>query len=473
MKTRLFPFASSLPLATLLLPFLVSGCLQERLAWSPDGRHAAVITADGLHLATPAGDLSPLVAPGAYRVAWLNDSARLVLARTRPVKTFAEVAAALGPERTRALVQKAGTAGRRIKELPWTKENEKLITEDLGEDLFGVLVWLREQPEYLAALREKLGTEWKREEEESPVDLHEVMMARWSGGTLQTGPVLHVGLTRIRSLRPSPGGQVVAFATTVELSPHPDQGVRILVAPVAGSAPATVVATQTAAHPDWSPDGRSLVMLKASGGTGANDELRLGALVERRILDANGTIAPADELTELAGLLFHQQNRVRCLRDGRILFNASPVTLPTTGGKGGDREQLFVISRSEPPDLRPVLPRSQLEQLPRGLSMFEVSPDESQLLVTDDNAGAFLVTLASGTVAQVAAAIERDESRGEGQNYPAATWRAAGEFTFLRRSASGTGTRATAPFELVLRRDSTDAVLSRTWDPALLNRLIQ
>jgi hypothetical protein len=334
-------------------------------------------------------------------------------------------------------------------------------------------MYLREQPEHLATLREKLGSDWKKEDEDSPIDLHEVVVARHTKGALTFGPVLHVGLPEVLSLRPAPGVQAVAFATKTELSPHPDQGIRILVAPLDGSTQAQVVATQTAAHPDWSADGRSLVLFKASGNIGTSDDLRLGALVERQVLDPDGRIAPVAEFTELAGLLFHGENRVRCLRDGRVLFNASPVSLPTTGSDGSDREQLFLLTRAEEATLRAVIPPDQLGSLPRLLSVFEVSPDESQVLITSDKAAVSLLTLASGAVAQVAPPLESGKDRGEGENYPAPAWRGAGEITFLRRASPAAGQAGPAPFELVLRRGQTDTVLSRSWDAAILRRLIE
>ena len=85
--------------ATLCL-LLVSGCLEKHIVWSPDGSQAAVIARDGLHVCNPAGQLSPLLLPNAYMVAWLKDSQRLVVARTRQVDDWATIAHALGPERS-------------------------------------------------------------------------------------------------------------------------------------------------------------------------------------------------------------------------------------------------------------------------------------------------------------------------------------------------------------------------------------
>jgi hypothetical protein len=451
---------------------LVGGCLQERLAWSPDGRHAAIVTAGGLYLSDANGKLSALLAPKAYRVAWLPDSQRLVLARKKPARNFAEISAALGPDRTRALILKAEILAKKIKELPSPEDLKKGIEADLGDDLAGLVAYLREQPQHLATLREKLGKEWKKDDETQPVDLNEVVVARLTGDTLEFGPTLFIGLPEIKSLRPAPGGGVVALAMQPELSPIPDNGIGVLVAPLDGSAPATRVATQGTTDPDWSRDGRSLVFFKGTGESGTSDDLRLGALVQRQILDATGRIRPAQESTDLAGLIFHKQNRVRCLRDGRVLFNASPFTLPTTGSSHNDREQLFMLDRTKEAALRPLIPAAQLAQLPKALSAFEVSPDESQVLICSDDAEVWLLTIATGTVEHVAAKLESKKGSGEGSNYPAATWRMAGEVTFLRQTPHAADPTGPRTLELVLRRGTTDTVLSANWDPAILRRLI-
>jgi hypothetical protein len=473
MKT---PLSSRLLLraaALLVAAVFVGGCLKERLAWSPDGKLAAILTADGLHLCDATGKISPLLAPGAYRIAWLPDSQRLVLARKKEVRTFAEVAAALGPDRTRKLTTKAESVGKMLKDLPRAKEMEKLLSDELGADIWGVFAYLREQPPYLKVLREKLGKDWNKDDETKPLDLNEVVVARATATTLEFGPTLYVGLPEIHALRPSSGGRAVAFTMSAELSPHPDTGICVLVAPADGSTPAAVVATQSTTNPDWTPDGRSLVFFKANGSASTGDDLRLGALVQREVLDADGRIQLAKESTDLAGLIFHQQNRVRCLRDGRVLFNASPFTLPTTGNKDNDREQFFLLDLASGTAVRPLIPNDQLEPLPKLLSIFEVSPDGTQVMFCSDKADGWLFTLATGAVERFATGLESTKGAVAADNYPAPVWRGAGEITFLRRATSAAGQTDGESLELVLRRGATDTVLSRNWDPNILKRLIE
>jgi hypothetical protein len=223
-------------------------------------------------------------------------------------------------------------------------------------------------------------------------------------------------------------------------------------------------------HPDWSGDGRSLVFFKASGGAG--DELRLGTLTSREVLNPAGAIRLAEETSDLAGLIFHQQSRVRCLRNGRMIFNATPLQLPTLGAGEKDREQLFAIDPTRKAGVEALVPAHELARLPKALSAFEVSPDDRQALFGSENGEVWRLTLANGQVDFIAPAIESDKDRGEGENFPAPVWRAAGEPTFLRKVRLGPAQTGASPFQLVLRRGEAESVLSQTWDAALLRRLI-
>ena len=67
------------------------------------------------------GYLSPLLASSVYCVAWLSDSERLLFARSRQVSTFADISAALTPERTRKVVASAEEAWLHIQAPDWSR----------------------------------------------------------------------------------------------------------------------------------------------------------------------------------------------------------------------------------------------------------------------------------------------------------------------------------------------------------------
>ena len=83
------------------------------VVWSPDGRQAAVIGGDGLYLADGEGTLA-LLAADVYDAAWLADSERLVLARSREINNWSALADALGPQRTHQVAVKAEAVWQQI-----------------------------------------------------------------------------------------------------------------------------------------------------------------------------------------------------------------------------------------------------------------------------------------------------------------------------------------------------------------------
>ena len=438
---------------------LLAGCWRDRLVWSPDGTRAAIITDEGLHLCAADGKLTPLLAPGVYRAAWLADSQRLVLARSRRLPDYAALAAALGPRRTKALATKAEVVWQQVLASPRGEFNVLIEPDD---DLGAIVVYLREH--HGAALREKQSEDPKndpKELEAFAADWHSLVVARLVGDRLEIGATLSEGLAKIHDLRPAPDSSAAAFVTHLELSPVPDDGLRLLVVPIDGAAPAALVASHTAAHPDWTPDSRTLVYLKAAGERSASKDLQLGALVERDVLDAAGHLRLAEKTRDLAGLIFQNENRVRCLRDGRVLFDAAEFHLPLAGHDHATREQLFALDRTkDAAALTPLIRREQLERMGNTLTSFEVSPDERQVLFEagDD---VDVLTLASGGVERVTLGAYNDSNK----NPPLPVWRRPGELVYLKKSGSRN--------ELVLRRGADETILSRTWPDGVLEQLVK
>lgn len=449
-----------LSLALALGALLLGGCLKERLVWSPDGRRAAVITQDGLYLCDADGRFTPLLAPGVYRAVWFGGSQQLVVAQSRKLGDFPALAAALGPLRTRALVAKADAAWQRLQ----AGINAKSVGENLAEDGLAVLLYLREH--HLEALKKILGKDWK-DAESAAAELHTLTVARVNGDHLELGPTLHESLAEIRAIRVAPGGKAIAFTAKLELSPGIDHGLHLYVAPADGSAPAALVASQTAAEADWTADGRSIVYFKAQTAADKDDNLRLGVLAQREVLAADGRIQLGDNARELAGLVFQQHNRLRCLRNGRVLFAAAELNLPLAGDGHEVREHLFALEPLSEPTVTRLTSPAQSEQLPKSLAYFAVSPDEEQVLFGSDGGEVWLLTLATGELESIGLKLEGDK------NFTAPAWRQAGEFTYLKKATSTPAASASRSFEIFLRRGKTERKLSGTWTDNTLQRLIE
>ena len=440
---------------------LIAGCWKDSVIWSPDGNHAAIITTDGLHLCDASGKLSPLLAPGVDRAAWLPDSQRLVLATTREIKEYSALTAALGPERTRSLAAKSEAIWQLWLATPNGADfNPPLAADDVG----AVMVYLRahHHDETLAKVKEKDRADF----EAAGANWHSLVVARITGDKLECGPTLSDGLATIEDIRPTPSGLAVAFVTNAELSPENDAGLQLHVVPTDGSTPASLLSTQVGAHPDWTPDSRTIVYLQAEGGhfSGKPDDLRLGALVERRVLDEHGHVVLGKDSNprELAGLIFQTENRVRCLRDGRVLFDAAEFRLPLAGSDRSTREQLFALDRTkEKPALVPLIPAPELGRMPNPLAFFEVNAIETEVLF-GGGGDVPVLRLADGHVEHHAVPLV-DNSNDK--NPPLPRWRLAGEFSYLKKTSGRN--------ELVLWRGDQETSLSQTWPDEVLRKLIE
>jgi len=326
-------------------------------------------------------------------------------------------------------------------------------------------IYLRER--HGEALRAKVNAgEWD-DIKGREAEIHELAMARMEDGKITVGTLLHEGLGTVIEIRVAPGDRAVAFITEMDLTTEgkKEDDLQLLLARVNGSG-ATPVAAHVGAFPDWSADGRSLTYVQAAGGS-PKDDLRLGTLVQQEVLDASGAIAIKGERKELAGWIFSGNSRVRCLRDGRILFNAAEISLPIAAEDYGEQhEQLFAVDQARQATLVRVIPRKQEENLPRMLAFFEPSPDERQVLFGGLDGAVCVLTLATGEVEQVQEGTARQSLQGQ------PVWRKDGEFSYTRRTAKKDGQAPARKAEVVLRSQGKAKVLSAEWPDQMVNRLV-
>ncbi len=285
-------------------------------------------------------------------------------------------------------------------------------------------------------------------------------IARINGEELTAGPSLYSDSTAVLDIRIAPGDAHLAF--TIE---NESDAADLLVAPCDGSAPPAVVSQRAAAFPDWSPDGRALVYFK---GGGKSDEASLGTLVRRGVVNENGKVELSREPVHLAGVLIFplaHAPQVRCLKDGRVVFNAAEFDLPLAPDDiEGTREQLFAVETARQPTLVRLMTRQAQQELPTSLR-FEVSPDERQVLFGTPEGSVHVLTLATGKVQEVQPSAEE---KGKMDVAVTPVWRRAGQFTYVKRLSSGD-----RPAEVILREGEQEIVLSKDWSSEFIKQLVR
>jgi hypothetical protein len=400
----------------------LSGCFPEkRVAWSPDGRWATVKGGDnGLYLCDPTGRLSKRLVENAGAVAWLPDSQHVVLSRSEPATSWNEVAAVLPADRKRELEALAPALRDELLNFSgdWDKFEAKSVAGLSGGEKLALFVHVREQ--FGPALRAKLGDKWA-DFEKLEAQVYTLQTAAVKPDmTLELGPPLARSLNEFDALRVAPSGKAVAYRSAAV---DGDSAKPLLVLALDGQATPQPVAERTSLFPDWSRDGRYLVY--ASSQTQGEKDLRLGTIARRQVADEAGKLlATFPEAEELAGIAYQDEVRVRCLRDGRVLFATLEVHLPCTSKDMPQRAGLFAVDPGHEPGVTRLTTREAESALPDALFLFEVSPDEQHISVPGGDGRVAVLTLATGDVWEVLGSSEVDHLRTE------PSWRSADELCF-------------------------------------------
>ena len=289
-----------------------------------------------------------------------------------------------------------------------------------------------------------------------------LVIARLEGERLIVAPPLYTG-PPVVDIRVSPDDRFLAF--TAEGAEVVDYS--LLVAPCDASTAADTVSQLSSAYPDWSADGTSLVYFEGSRPSDGSDELMLGTLVRRRVVAESGQLELAEEPGYLAGVLFSALSRVRCLRDGRIVFSAQEVSLPFATADVPHRELLFAVDPHQPTLVR-LVPRQRERELPRQLSYFEISPDESQVLFGTDSGGVYLLTLQTGDVRVIQPGTSAENNKRNGTP----VWRRDGEFTYVKRLIA-VDDKSSRRAEVVLVSGEEETLLSAGWSDRFIAQLVK
>jgi len=427
-------------LAAAFVCLLMTGCVGRRIAWSPDGAHAAVFTADGLRICGPDGALSQLVLPGDGMAEWFPDSRRLAVVCEAKKQSWKDMEKVISPEERERVVQ----GGKVL--LDQLKAGHKLsdalnALSGLGDyERSAVAVYLAQNE----GTKEQAGVNWDdlRQKEASMI---QIRIGTLEEGKLALGPPLLNSMRKVSDLRVSPAGTAIAFATEGEN----ENDLQLQVLPTDGSAPPQLVATNTACCSDWSADGRSLVYVRAINPSAGDDQISLGSLTRRGILDAAGKIQIQTKADDLAGLLFDAGNEVRCLSDGRIVFVAVDIHLPCTASDMPQQPQLFALDPEREAGVISLIPRSVQESLPSKPCFYEPSPDGKRIAIFAEKGAVAVLTLATG-------ALDTVQAAGSDDTASAPAWRSASELCFI-------STTNGQPAQLALWNNGTTRALSANW----------
>jgi hypothetical protein len=437
-----------------------AGCIPEkRIVWSPDGQRAAVASDNGLYFIDARGNvLQPRWTQSAAKCVWLPDGKSLVVFHTEKAKTWDEVRGLLDQNALKQVEAGAKDLKDRVLAYDGNWDDFKIDTHNLIRSSTEVALLLYVRDRMSEGLPEKLGEKWN-DLQKVTADVTVVQSAKLTKTELTPGRVLLQTLDHTAFARVSPDGRNLALLMSA--SDSDDDAVVLCVMPLTGGAPRSVSA-DVAYNYDWSSDGRSLAFIRSTTRQCGGSEAQLGVLTTVTVADANGKLLQKwEEPVDRAGLLFNESLSVRWLSDGRLMFTSAEVTLPATVCDMPRQWSLFVIDPRTPASVTRVLGRNFDEPLEPSLPLFELSPDETRVLLLGPKGSLTLYAFASGESTAIAP-LEADQD-GELKSLPC--WRNNAEFCFVAK-AMGEGD-AEQQNEVWLWKSGKKLAVSREWPEEL------
>lgn len=451
----------TITMTAILAAFVMGGCFpEEKIVWSPDGQTAAVVASDGLRLCDAQGRLSKEPAAGVTAAAWFPDSRRIAAVRAVPAETWEDLAWVDEAQRKQiienALRVNKALAGYPGKDLG--KAFEAVKGDFLGSQGGAILLYLRKQGD--AELAKKYGAEWEKLQK-TPINYYCLTVYEVAAlDTKAVGADLARSLTTLRNPGVSASGSAVAAVGTSE---NNRPALCVFGVGVKGGG----LVAEGVGHYAWTADGKSLVYLRANS-KDSEGNMQLGALATRAVADDKGLLAKMGAPADLCGLVFGDQFRVHCLRDGTILFAGIDVRLPSTAGDMPDNPTLFTFKPGADKSVARLLKPEAEQKLEAALNWFAVSPDEKSLALMEISGKVSVVNRASGAVTVV------QPFGKEGTRIALLpSWRSATELCIVTPPGAPLGSPQRPEVVLLtLSADGTaskSTILSKDWPDATVN----
>ena len=431
---------------------LMAGCYDmKKVFWAPNGQVAALIAEDTLYFCDAKGELAGPFLTNAYAVTWFSNSQDFLMETSIKTKTWADFTNASKGAWVREISDEAASLVPRLKAGETSGEVLGNLKETKGEGYLEALwlCWRDCHGSELAGIKEHEELVKEREAE-----ICVIQRMRYADRQVSNTTELFQSIKPCLDLRLSPDEKWIA---TTGIS-----GPLCVASATEPGVPVTIETNQVSCLPDWSPDGRSLVFIKADG-VSTGQSIRLGVVTRRMVLNDHGTLTTTNANEDLAGLIFDETGKVRCLKDGRIVFSSIEVRLPATAREMPQREQLYAIDPERYHSVIKLIPQDLEAEVPQKWVTFEVSPDSKRISAQLDNGGVIIYDLASGKVETV----QPDADRKATGITP--VWKSADELCFAAIATEAT-TNQLHRLDLAVWKEGKTQILSDSWPTNVINK---
>jgi hypothetical protein len=426
---------------------LMVGCneVEDRLAWSPDGKQAALRIDDRLYLMDATGKLSDVIASNVTGAAWLPDGRGLVLTRSMAVVKWSDAEQLLpADEITAAQALAKGFLALGVRGLeqfdlkrPELASAAILYLYDTQSNALHEVVQKDKDPAKLEADLSNMRT----------TQVAEVSVLMLAG---KEPRVIERSLTSLSQALPSATAPLVAFQA----------GEKLTVAPLEGGTNRVTVSDNLLGSYGWTPNGKALVYANRISDKD-NTEITIAGITHRLVVDTNAALSAGQSLP-LGMNASTFTPRVKCLPDGRALFSGESLQLPSRA-VAQPATRFYLIDPALGTNAVPVAIPGEAGSLPQDLAAFASSPDGKQIAIVESGSDAVAVLdVASGAVEVVS------PKRGWNSKVLPA-WRGTNELYFAALPASSTN----RPELFRWRKDSAPVAISTNWPDAVVSTLLQ
>ena len=157
------------------------------------------------------------------------------------------------------------------------------------------------------------------------------------------------------------------------------------------------------------------------------------------------------------GLIFSEVLGVRWMKNGRLLFSSVELCLPATTRDMPQQWSLFVLDPKMSASVNRVLGRDLVDPRSSEITLFELSPDETRVLLPGPNGQVTLYEFASGD----SVALVQNAFASESKTRSLPSWRNNNEVCFVvPGSAKG---KPKKPAEVVIWKKGQRRNLSKNW----------
>ncbi len=404
----------------------LTGCHPKRIVWTADGKQAVVWNDHGLFFADAEGNISRNMYAGVVRAEWFPDGQRLVVEKDICVRRWDEVEEQF-PQKYRDEILHYAKALLQVKtKKEWetkikTLQDLNLISDN---DLDGIKIYLRDRAldNYSSEMAGFLDDYYE-------FHCYSVQVAVWKNEEFSVKKTLFTSGQRVWDFRFSGKGRILAF-TTAHPGDFQEGTASSLWAADTTTGKVELLDKNTALYPDWDTAGMTLYYVRSIGKESTDNPL--GTLLKRQICDSEGAMLDVfAEPDALAGLVANEFTKVRCLKDGRIIFSSMEVTLPVIGKDIPEQKQLFVLDPQRQSTITRLIPRSALSRTEGyNFDFFEISPDEKVISIPDDDGRVAALMMATGDFT-----VLQGQGTEEIQTVP--VWRYPNELCYIDEARNG------------------------------------